>query len=54
MQETERLIATVVEVISAHDVVISNGGTGWRRHLAEPLWELRQALTVYAKAQVNK
>jgi hypothetical protein len=40
----EALMAAAKEAVEAHDVIISNGGTGWNRHIAEPLWKLRAAL----------
>jgi hypothetical protein len=43
----EALVALVNAAQSAvrgHDIIISNGGTGWARHVEEPLWQIRKAL----------
>ncbi len=31
-----------IKCVHGHDVVISNGGVGWSRHVEEPLWQLRK------------
>ena len=42
----EALMAAALAAVRGHNIVISNGGTGWSRHVEEPLWQLRKALRV--------
>lgn len=43
-EEIQAIVDAAQKAVWGHSVVISNGGTGWTRHIEEPLWELRKAL----------
>jgi hypothetical protein len=42
--QIDEIIQAAQKAVWGHSVVISNGGTGWQRHVEEPLWALRKAL----------